>query len=188
MSLPPSPAIGRDPRSRSGVAVVGAGELSRHAALAGASKSPSGARPRRCRCHPSRRGLPVAKSTVRGKPRWSVARPLATPASTARLVSAGRCVWVGPPLLVSGPSDGSVPVMFEPPAFGDRCLGGELDQREAEVECAGTGVDIRRHREVVGQVVGDDRRRELIESGRRDSARRSTPRSRSRHRLRRGWR
>ena len=52
--------------------------------------------------------------TARGEPRWSVVSPLPIPASITGLVNSGSCVWVGPPLLASGPSWASTPVMFVP--------------------------------------------------------------------------
>src|SRR4051812_38257751 len=54
--------------------------------------------------------MSVLEPRVRGKPlpRWSVVRlPGLLPASRAGLPDPGRCVWVGPPLLVSGPRRGS---------------------------------------------------------------------------------
>ena len=53
-------------------------------------------------------------SAVRASPRWSVLSPLAIPALTTGLLSAGSSVWVGPPLSPSAPSCGSWPMMFEP--------------------------------------------------------------------------
>ena len=62
-----------------------------------------------------------AESAVRGKPvpRWSVIRPAAvaavlSPASRAGLVGASARVFVGPPLLASEPTCGSVPRMLLP--------------------------------------------------------------------------
>ena len=47
------------------------------------------------------------KSNGREKPRWSVVRPKAEPASTTGLSLDGASVWVGPPLEASPPSSGS---------------------------------------------------------------------------------
>jgi len=48
-------------------------------------------------------------------PRWSVAGATSEEASTAGLVSAGRCVGVGPSLSPSAPSCGSALDTTEPP-------------------------------------------------------------------------
>ena len=58
------------------------------------------------------------KSAVRVRPRWSKVSPKLVPWSIAGLPALSAIVWVGPPLLASGPSSGSATAPGQPVPAG----------------------------------------------------------------------